>query len=91
MNNFKIKVCFFVNKRITLIFYTITYHIDDFNIMSLRLLEEKIIKIHKIYKIYNLCKKSDDENSLKQIKQILNENKNEKHILLNDFNLHYFK
>ena len=88
MNNFKIKVCFFVNKHITLIFYTKIYWIDDFNIMSLRLLENKIINIHNIY---NSCKNNDDENLLKQIKQILNENKNEKYILLNDFNLHHFK
>ena len=88
MNDVKIKVYFFINKRIILIFYTITYHNENINIISLRLSKDRTINIHNLY---NSCKESDEKSVISILRNIFEKNKNEKHIILEDFNLHHLK
>ena len=88
MNSDKTRVCFFVNKRIALVSITVTYHSTDLNILSLRLTDERIVHIHNLY---NLCKRSGEDSVLSLLYRVLNENKEEEHIVLGDFNLHHPK
>ena len=88
INDVKIKVCFFINKRITLIFYTITYYNKNINIISLRLSKDRTINIHNLY---NSCKESDEKSVILILRKIFEKDKDEKHIILENFNLHHFK
>ena len=88
MNNVKIKVCFFINKRIILIFYTITYHNENIKTISLRLSKDRTINIHNLY---NSCKESDEKSVISILRKILEKDKDEKHIILENFNLHHSK
>ena len=88
MNSDKTRVYFFVNKRTALISITVTYHSTDLNILSLRLIDERIVHIHNLY---NFCKRSGEDSVLSLLYRVLNENKEEEHIVLGDFNLHHLK
>ena len=88
MNDVKIKVYFFINKRIVLIFYTITYYNENINIISLRLSKDRTINIHNLY---NSCKESDEKSVISILKKIFERNKDEKYIVFENFNLYHFE
>ena len=64
------------------------YHNENINIISLRLLKYRTINIHNLY---NSCKRSDEKSVISILKKILEEDKDEKHIIFENFNLHHFK
>ena len=82
------RVCFYINKRIALAFITITYHSKNLITLSLCLFEDRIIYIHNIY---NSCKSSNERSIMSLLRDILSQNRKEKHIVVDDFNLHHLK
>ena len=60
----------------------------NLSIFSIKLISNKKVNIHNIY---NFEKNSVDESTLSTLKKALKENRDDEHIMINDFNLYYFK
>lgn len=88
MDSPKTRVCFFVNKRIALASYTVTYHSGDINTINLRLPEGRTIDIHNLY---NPCKGSGEKSVIPILRNLLEENKDGEHVIVGDFNSHHPK
>ena len=80
------RICFYINKRLSIALYTIQYRSSNLSTVSIELFEKRKVNIHNIY---NLERSSTDENTLSILMRALEEDRDDEHIIMSDFNLHH--
>ena len=77
----------YVSKKIALASWSIIYYSPDLNTLHLTTLDARKIHIHNIYNPSTSA--PDASSALITLETALNQNKDEKHIAIGDFNLHH--
>jgi hypothetical protein len=90
-----IKICFYVNDQINIENWKIEYFTIDFSVFKMIVKKvEKNTKMIRIHNVYNslliLYTSKDDSFTLSKIMQFIVETFDDHHILLKNFNFHYF-
>jgi hypothetical protein len=83
-----VRICFYVNTKFDVNKWSMNFSFDDVCTLKLRIVDDRVINIHKVYNsslIFYFSKVVLIV--IKTIKSKLNDD--EKHIFLNDFNLHH--
>ena len=86
MSNAITKVCLFVNKKIAKIVYFHTFHNKNLISLRMQIANDRIINIHNMY---NSCKDNNDISVIFSLKNAIQKRLNEKHVVIENFNLHH--
>lgn len=86
-NDPRTRVCMYISKNIALASWNVTHHSFDLSTLSLKTLDARRIQIHNVYNPSTSA--PDASSALATLEVALNQNENEEHIVLGDFNLHH--
>ena len=86
MSNEITKICLFVNKKIEKTTYSHTFYNKNLISLRIQITNNKIINVHNIY---NSCKNNNDINVISNFVNAFENEINEKHVVIENFNLHH--
>ena len=86
MSNAITKMCLFVNKKIAKIVYFHTFYNKNLISLRMQIANDRIINIHNMY---NSCKDNNDISVILSLKNAIQKKFNEKHVVIENFNLHH--
>ena len=87
MSNAITRICLLINKKITKIEYTHTFHNKNLISLKIQTTNNKIVNVHNIY---NSCKGNENVNVIFNFKKTLQENFKWQHVVIINFNFHHF-